>query len=69
MLRKTEGKRRRVWQNMRWLDGIINSTDRSWSKLWERVEHKGAWCDVVLGLGLFGLFQRIGRNLATEQDF
>ena len=54
---------------MRWLDGIINSTDRSWSKLWEGVEHKGAWCDVVLGLGLFGLFQRIGRNLATEQDF
>ena len=69
MLGKIEGKRRRVWQSMRWLDGIINSTDRSWSKLWETVEDKGAWCDAVHGLGLFGLFQRVGHNLVTEQDF
>ena len=42
MLGKTEGKRRRGWQRMRWLDNIINLMDINFSKLWEIVEERGA---------------------------
>ena len=62
MLGTTEGRRTRGWQRTRLLDGIINSTDMSLSKLQDIVKDREAWHAAVHGL------QTVGHNWVTEHQ-
>ena len=62
MLGKTEGKQRRGWQRIRWLERFTpNSMDINLSKLLEIVEDRGSWHGAVQGS------HKVRHNLATEQ--
>ena len=50
MLGKTEGRRRRGRQRIKWLDGITDSMDMNLSKLREIVKQREAWCGEVQGV-------------------
>ena len=50
MLGKSESRRRRGKERMKWLDSIIDSMDMNLSKLWEMVEDRRAWHALVHGV-------------------
>ena len=64
ILGEIEGRRRRGWQRMRWLDGITECMDRSWSELWELVVDRETW-----RAGSPGVPRSVGHNWVTELNW
>ena len=62
MLGKTEGKRKREQQRIRWLDSTTDSMDMNLSKLWEIVKDWDVWCSVIHGVA------KVRHELVTEQQ-
>ena len=59
---KIEGKRRREWQKLRWVDSITDSMDMNLSKFWEILEDRGLWQAAVRGI-------TVRHDLVTPQQW
>ena len=69
MLGKTEGKSRRRWQRIRWLDGVTDSRDMNLSKLWEIVKDRGAWCTAVCGIAESDTTEQLNKKFIKKKNF
>ena len=65
-LGKTEGKKRRGQQRMRWLDSNTDSTDMYWSKLRETAEDRGAWGAIGRGITKSWTTKRLNNKTALK---
>ena len=63
MLGRIEGRRRRGQQRVRWLDGITDSMDPTFSKFWEMMKDREAWYAAVHGITELDMAQQLNNKL------
>ena len=69
MLGKSEGRRRRGWQRVSWLDGITDSRDRSLSKFWEMVKARETWRAALHGVAKSQTQLSEWKTIALEDSY